>query len=230
MPAGAMSFAAKFLLLFGGIWMAVGLPLTFVFLLIGNPFWVDWRLDESSKTAEATVLSVTEGSSRSNQQRSQVIEVRFIAEDGQKHVTRVSTFDEKAIARAHAKKPVRIEYDPEDPSISRLKGGSASLFGYLALIPVPFAVVGLAVFFIGLRKALDQREIYRNGRAILATVSDVTAMAAKQNRRRVMRAHYGFTVDGKSYEGAKQTVDPPAVGESIWVLYDPSQPQRNVAA
>jgi hypothetical protein len=44
-PSGARGWGASFLIVFGGIWAAVGLVLTVVFTLTGGPVWNDWILD-----------------------------------------------------------------------------------------------------------------------------------------------------------------------------------------
>ena len=48
-PFRAVSAGTKFLLLFGGIWLGVGLLLTIIFTLSGGPVWNDWILDERGK-------------------------------------------------------------------------------------------------------------------------------------------------------------------------------------
>ncbi len=50
-------------------------------------------------------------------------------------------------------KRVLVEYDPEDPSRNRLKGGSASVIGYWLLFPVSFLLEGLLLMGFALYMA-----------------------------------------------------------------------------
>ncbi len=229
MPFRAFGWGIKFLLLFGGIWFAVGVLLTSIFLLIGRPFWVDTALDERGISTQAQVVAVRSTHSTVNRQSVFAIEVAFQGASG-RHVAVLPTHDHGAIRSAQTKRVLSIEYDPEDPSVVRLQGGSASVFGWLALIPAPFGLIGGVLLVIAFLLALGERRIYVHGEMVQAEVIEVKGAAVKQNMRTLRRALYRYSVQGQGYEGSLQRLNTPAKGDKIWVFYDRQRPERSVAS
>lgn len=110
---------------------------TLLDVLITAPVWHDWRLDARGVATEATPLSmrvVGAGSHEANTVVSHYIRVRFEDEDDDEHEAELMAADTAVFARVSNKQPIMIEYDPEEPELIRLAGGSASLFGNLTLI------------------------------------------------------------------------------------------------
>ncbi|MCB9584986.1 MAG: hypothetical protein H6718_06285 [Polyangiaceae bacterium] len=84
--------------------------------------------------------------------------------------------------------------------------------------------------FAGFLIALGRRRVYRHGTAAQARVQEVTASASSQNDQRVMIAHYSFQTPRGVFRGEWKTVNPPGVGEVIWVIYNPKNPKASLPA
>lgn len=224
-PLAAASFAQKFLLLFGGIWAAVGVLISVIFTLVGGPIWNDWILDARGKDVEATIERTEPTNSYVNGRRVQELHLRFRDERGAEHEATAATTDDVITAR-----PIRVvTYDPLLPARVRLKGESASFFGMFILIPLFFAVAGAVIAGVGVLGLLRVRDIYVNGAPAEAEVTKVEETSMRMNRRRVMRVHYAFDAMSGKVTGTVNTVVTPHVGQKLWVLHIPAEPHKNVA-
>ena len=222
----AVDATARFLVLFGAIWMGVGGFISVVFTVAGGPFWDDILLDRRGVTANAKLGLLEPTSSSVNGRRVHRVHYTFTDRDGVEHAGAGGTTDP---ARFYLPN-MSIDYDPQAPSRSRLTGGSASFFGLFSLFPLGFAVVGAIVASFGLRRVRAVRAIYVHGQPVRAEVTGVSPTAMRINRRRVMRVEYAFdTIMGRA-TGSTTAVNPPPVGAALWVLHLPSEPKRNVAA
>jgi hypothetical protein len=225
-PFRAVDAGARFLLLFGAIWMFVGGFISVVFTIAGGPVWDDLLLDRRAVTAGATRGTIEPTSSRINGRPVHRVHYTFTDERGVEHAGAGNTTDPASFYMA----TLPVEYDPQAPGRSRLKGGSASFFGLFILFPLAFFVVGTIVFLVGARRVRAVRAIYVHGHAVRAEVTAVGPTAMRVNRRPVMRVDYAFdTIMGRA-TGSTTALNPPPVGASLWVLHLPSEPKRNVAA
>jgi hypothetical protein len=232
MPLSAAGGLTKFVLLFGGISALVGAVLFVVFTLVGGPVWDDWILDERAVEAEAEAVGVRgTASTRRRWQRIHMVRVRFVDGEGMSHEAEAPTTDPVIIERARTQDRVAIEYDPRAPARRvRLAGETASRFAEGNYVPVGFFVVGLALVTVGYVGVRRSRAIYRDGEAVQAKVVSVTRTAARINKKRVMRVAYAFSGPWGVEHGVWRTVAAPTVGATIWVIYDPARPERNIAA
>jgi len=225
-PLRAVDVAAKFLLLFGGIWMFVGTLISVIFTVAGGPFWYDLLLDRRAVKTSATLGMMEPTQSWVNGRQVHRVHYTFVDGSGVERHGTGQTTDPAAFYNPH----LSIDYDPQAPQLSRLTGTSASFFGLFVLFPLAFAVAGAAVFWSGLRRVLGVRAIYVHGQPVRAEVTAVSATRMMLNRRRVMRVDYAFdTIMGRA-TGRTTSVEPPPIGGSLWVLHLPSEPRRNVAA
>jgi len=152
-----------FLVKFGGIWTAASLLASLVILLIGEPFWADWILDARGITTEGEVLSAKALPNDSHGGGSSIIDIQVRFQD---HRGRAFIVDKYVVSNLVAQSGrQKVEYDPHDPSVNRLKGGSASVIGYWALMPLSFLLEGLFLLGFGLHVARRHREVRRNGTA-----------------------------------------------------------------
>jgi hypothetical protein len=231
MPLAAAGGRALFALLFGGISSFVGAVLMVVFTLVGGPVWDDWVLDERALVVDAEAISVRgTASTRGNWERIHVVRFRFVDLEGMAHEVEAPTTDQAIIERARQRETVAIEYDPRAPARrARLAGETASRFKEGILVPAGFVVVGLVLVLLGWAGARRSRVIYRDGEAIEARVVSVTPTAMRINRRRVMRVRYTFDGPRGAEHGTARTAKPPAVGATIWVIYDRARPELNIA-
>jgi hypothetical protein len=219
----------RFMLLFGGIWGLVGTVIAVVFTLAGGPVWDDWILDRRGVPADAQPFDVHATNSRVNHRTVQEIQFRFTDRAGQAHTGHTGTTDPRLIASARKATPMTVQYDPQDPARVRLAGGSASFFGMLVLLPLAFAAVGGGLFLRSLLGARRMRAMYRDGTAVTARVVALEATGSRQNYQRVMRMVYEFTGPaGGAITGEWKTLRPAAQGATIWVIYDPGEPDRNM--
>ena len=132
------------LLKFAGIWTAASLFATVLMLLIGEPFWADWILDARGVTTEGEVLSAKVLPHDPNSGGSSIVAMRVRFHDRR---GRAFILEKSVVAGAQTKV---VEYDPHDPSVNRLKGGSASLIGYWAFFPMSFLLMGLFLLALAL--------------------------------------------------------------------------------
>ena len=156
-----VSRATHRLLKFAGIWTAASLLPTLILLLIGEPFWADWILDARGLTTDGEVLSQEALPNDSHEGGSSIIDIRVRFHDrrGRPFILEGYNVAGSWLLQSEETKRVQVEYDPEDPSVSRLKGGSASTIGYWALMPVPFLLVGLVLLGFALHMARRDRAV-----------------------------------------------------------------------
>jgi len=224
------SFGSLFALLFGGIWLVTGGLIAGVFVAVGGPPWIDRALDQRGVVARAEVQSATPTSSRINGTRVVELSLAFRDREGNPQHAVTSTHDRLTIAAAEGGRAVDIEYDPDRPSLVRVVGGTASIFGWFTLMPLGFAGVGAVVFGAGVRQMRRRRRIYRDGVAATAVVTAVHATLSRVNRRPVKRVEYQFQALAGTTRGSYTTTTPPEPGSQLWVLYDPADAARSVPA
>jgi Protein of unknown function (DUF3592) len=218
------------LLLFGGIWGLIGTILAIVLSLVGGPFWNDLILDRRGVAAEARLTSVEPTSMQVNGGLVYRIGYTFADATGNPRAGSAGTTRPDAIVVGGRQAPLAIEYDPQAPARSRLRGERASAIGLLVLLPLGFAVVGGLLFAFGGRRAVRLRAIYVHGQAALATVTGIVTSAMRVNNRRVMRVEYTFDTPSGPTQGRTTLRAPPPVGGTLWVIYDGEEPGRNVVA
>jgi hypothetical protein len=232
MPLAAAGAGTKFLLMFGWIWAFVGLVLAVAFTFVGGPVWNDWILDSrGQETMAQTIGARGTASTRGNWERVYVIEMTFEDSDGRTHRVEAATTEPQLIEKAQAQQPVPIEYDPQAPATRvRLVGETSATFGSVILVPIGFLVVGLALALVGHRNLKRDRALYRDGDVAEATVVAVTPTSMRINKQRVFRVDYTFAHPTGAARGVWKTTTPPRLDDRLWVIYDPSQPTRNIAA
>jgi len=228
----AIEAGTAFLLLFGGIWTLVGVIVTIAFTVAGGPAWDDLILNRRAVVVSATPVSVQPGNGQINGRPIFRIAYTFTDRQGRARSSETSTTDGPSIAAASARMPLTVEYDPEQPSRSRMQGQSASTFGLFVLLPLAVALVGGAVLLVGLQRTLQLRALYVRGIAAAATVTGVSTSMMRVNDRPVLHVDYVFDAAARSecFGGRTTMRDAPAVGDQLWILYDPNDPTRNVAA
>jgi hypothetical protein len=226
----SLDAGVMFKLLFGGIWLLVGGGITIAFTAGGGPVWDDVILDQRGVAADATPTAVEPTHSSVNDRAVFRIVYTFTDRDGVARTSSTGTTDGRLLAGARRHERMSIEYDPQAPQRSRVSGESASFFGWFILLPLAFAAVGAVIAGRGLRRLLRVRRTYVHGHAILADVTGVAPTSMRINSRRVIRVDYSFKVITGRVTGQTTSLNPPAIGAQIWVLYLPSAPEHNVAA
>jgi hypothetical protein len=225
----AIDAVSVFLLLFGGIWAVVDVPVVIGLSVAAGPFWNDLILDRRGVAVVATIDSVQRTQTRVNGRHVNRVACTFFDAAGAPHSTSALTTS-FAVIGAPPTTPILIEYDPQSPARARMQGERASMLGALIFIPLGMSLVGIVLFALGLRRVSRLRDIYVHGQAVQATVSAVAATLMRVNGRRVMRVDYSFDMITGKTSGRTSTRTPPPVGAPIWILYDASDPKRSVAA
>lgn len=112
-----------------------------------------------------------------------------------------------------------------------INGNAAGVF--MTLFPLIHFTVGAVLLTAGLRKRAMRREVIAGGAVELGTVTKT----GRNRRTRVNGKHpflidYDFKIDGTSYSGQRSTLDDRItgnrIGDRVWVLHDPADPNRNV--
>jgi hypothetical protein len=218
------SFGIMFAMLFGGIWALVGGIITVVFIAIGGGPWVDWGLDQRGMVAQAQITGSSGTSARVNHRPVRRYSISFRDGSNEERKAEVST------SRPIVGDSIEIEYDPQNASLVRIKGGHASIFGPFFLLPGIFLLVGSTIFAIGGGRLLGRRRVYRDGVAALATVTGSRPTSGRINRRRVHRVEYQFEGPHGPEHGSYTTVTPDERGTELWILYDREDPRKSLPA
>jgi hypothetical protein len=229
-PLRALGSGTAFVLLFGGIWFAVGAIITTAFTAGGGGVWNDFILDRRGVTVDAAPIAVEPTNSSVNGRRVFRIVASCLDRQGVSRTAGGGTTDPWLLAQAQQRRPMSIDYDPEDPGRARLTGGSASFFGWFVLFPLGFAVIGAALLANGARRGLRTRAIYVHGQAAEAEVTRISPTNMRMNGRRLMRVDYTFDALTGRAAGHTTSTAPPAVGHRMWIIYRSSVPADNVPA
>ncbi len=220
---------------FGAIWLATGVVMLVVFLLLGDPT-IDTRIGANHETATGTVTAIKRAGSR-NPYR---VDYAFTAADGVEYEGRSYTRELHGLAVGSE---VTVEYLPDDPTRSRIKGHHYSAIPVtMYLLPAFFIVAGGAIWASGIVRLGRLRRLYEQG-----TVTTGTVVGAKWNkligvkaspktpRRILYELRYRFTDDrGRERTSASRTYVVPdtfdfAEGDTIAVLFDRANPARSLA-
>jgi hypothetical protein len=217
---------------YGGI---PALALVGMMIAFGPP-WNDWILNQRGLPAVATPYQVESTGVSLNDESLMRIRVRFADRKGKTRTTAVTTVNEALLGAARKQQPIQIEYDPEDPSMARLRGGAnsmlsePSLIWVLPMLLLVFVIPGLGAYFWGLRRLFRLRRIYRHGVAALATVVSHEETSSSQNYENLYLAHYEFFVSSRRHVGQIKALHPPPINAQLWILHDPERPDLNLAA
>jgi hypothetical protein len=155
---------------FAGIWTAASLLPTVVLLFIGQPFWADWVLDARGVTTWGEVLSEKALPNDHHDGGTSIIDIRVRFHDRQGRAFILERYhaagswvipveEHLGLQRRGEPKRALVEYDPEDPSLNRLKGTSASVIGYWVFMPMFFVLVGLVLLGFALYMARRDRAV-----------------------------------------------------------------------
>jgi hypothetical protein len=224
----------RFLLLFGGIWLLVGVPFTIAGTFI---FTTEREFARSAVVARGIVLSKNVSRSRDSDgstSTSYSVRYRFTPRGG-RTMEGESSVDRDVWNALVEREPVEIAYLPDDPSNNRVRGESkmlvASIFGGLGSL---FTIAGGVIFWIGVRGALRGRRIRDSGMTAEAVVTGVQMTNVRVNRRQQARVVYEFRDDGggtRTGRGPYMPVDEAGrwkTGDHITIKYDRDRPQHSI--
>ncbi|HUG74444.1 MAG TPA: DUF3592 domain-containing protein [Acidimicrobiia bacterium] len=225
----------SFWLLFGGVFLAVGL----VFLLVGVPLMLgEQRFDAEAQAADGTVLTKTIRRANTDDGESTEYRVtyRFTTTDG-RTIQDSDGIGVEAWETLTEQGPIAIEYLASDPETNRVAGADGWLLvgSFLGLGGL-LAALGGAVSLVALRRLVAQRRLWRSGLRTQGQVIGIEETNVRFNGRQMWRFRYryvdqrGQTQTGRSgllsFTGATAW-QPGDTGE---VRYDPEHPERSLWA
>jgi hypothetical protein len=222
-----------FWLVFGGIWLAVGLPFFFSAL---HMFWTQSRFGEEAVRVQGTVLTRDIHRGRSTNGGSSTryeVSYRFMADD--------RTFEERDEVDVQTwealteRGPVEVRYLPDNPTQSRISG-ETDLVGPLLMGGLGgfFAVAGGLIVAYDVRRRLLRARLRREGESVDATVTGVGPTNFSVNRvpQWVIRYRYsdqrGHHHTGKSEYLSPEEAQEWKEGDVGRVRYDRQRPAQNV--
>lgn len=232
MARSFFSYAKRsFLLIFGGIWLLVGVP--FLGVGIGTAL-SEQRLQREGNVATGTVLSKDLRRATKNKSTSYSVTYRFTTANGQT-VTDHAQIPFERWEQLQEQGPISIRYLPSRSASNRPDLGNSWLlpiiFGGLGLV---FAGMGGFLFFKAISGILRNMRLERDGALAPCTVTSVEQTNLKVNGRPLWRIRYQFTdrqgrkVDGKSDAMPWEEVERFGEGASGKVRFDPAKPSSNL--
>jgi hypothetical protein len=125
--------------------------------------------------------------------------------------------------------PVTVEYDPANPSKSRIEGMRRGQFSPAVLFVVIFPLVGLAILIPSTiwgrrRNHLLENGIFTTGKLLGRRPTNMTV-----NKRPVIELVFEFTTrDGRRCEATARTTNPQKLEDEAQepLLYDPENPEK----
>jgi len=225
----------NFGLVFGGIWLVVGIPL----LIAGIMMWrQESRFAQGAVSVEGQVLTRTirharsSGSDRGSTQYR--VSYRFQAGDGPLHEGS-SEVDVHLWEALREQGPVQVQYLPDEPATNRV-AGSADYAGAAVMAGVGglFSVAGGTIFLFSLIKRISRNRILESGMPAEAEVISVGPTNMSINRVRQWRITYhyhdlyGRVQQGRSDYLMPHEADSWNTGDTGRVMYDRERPEKSI--
>jgi hypothetical protein len=225
----------SFAMLFGALWLAVGL----IFLPIGLTLaWHEYQrstlIPEEGALAPGMVLTKTVDS-RSKNSDPYSIEFRFTTQEGKliKGRAKVSREEWNLL---NERGMVKVGYLPGNPEINRVPGqvGDSVAALIFSLVGGVFSLLGAVIFGFGFARSRRNRQIVSTGTAAQAHVDEVSETNFSVNGVRQVTVHYTFKdAAGREVRGKSMPMSPEQ-GE-LWkrgdrgaVRFDARSPQKSV--
>lgn len=224
----------NFWLVFGGLWLTVGLPLVFGGIHL---FRLEQSFGVEAVTVRGTVLTRdihrarrTDGGTSTRYE----VSYRFMTDDGETFERRDSV-DVQTWEALTEQGPVQVRYLPDDPAQSRIAGeanrAEPLIMGGLGGF---FAVAGGLIVAHDLRRRLLRARLQREGLSADATVTAVgpTDFSVNGVRQWVIRYRYSDH-RGRTHEGKSEYLPPEEArewkeGDAGRVRYDRQHSAQNV--
>jgi hypothetical protein len=224
----------RFLLLFGGIWLLVGLPFAITGVVLLR---AERNFAREVRTATGIVLTKevdrdrdSDGSTRTRHS----VRYRFTGPDGQVREGRAQIDRERWETLAE-REPVEIAYAASDPSKHRVHGTSnmllAIIFGTLG---GAFSIAGAVIFSFGLRGSRRRRRLHETGMSAEGVVTRIKATKVRINRQAQARVKYEFRDDRGALRRGQSDYMPIGTamewktGDRITIRYDRHRPQDSI--
>lgn len=124
----------------------------------------------------------------------------------------------------------KIEYDPNDPRVSRMVGLTSRPFGNVVAFVLLFPSVGLLMILVGTKQGLKSRRMLQLGELAWAKLKEKRPTNTRVNNRRVYEYVFEFEVFGDSYPCSVRTHEPDKILDEAEepVLYNPQDPTQSI--
>jgi hypothetical protein len=221
----------SFWLLFGGIWLFVGL----VFLAFSVVFaFHEFEYATSGVTTTGVVLTRDIEPAGSNSSTQYRVSYRFTTVQGEvvegSDAVSVATWE-----RLQERGPIEVRYLPGRPSSNRLAlGADSALPLLLLLVGLVIAGAGAVVFVRALRGILEARRLLRLGRATVAAVIRIDETNVTVNGRQQFKVRYSYRdQQDRTHEGDSGYLDWDEAmhwkpGDRVAIRYDPGRPDESL--
>jgi hypothetical protein len=227
-PPRPVSFPLRAKVLFGGVTGQIG----WIFLLVGSIVcWVfvpriDWKLGAYEATATGLVDHVEATSASENDRTIYEVRYHFESLDG----TRVDGVSYSTdIGQIRTGADVMVEFDPGDPSSSRIAGARSKPFPIWTAFVLIFPLIGAVLAAFGLRSGARALSLLRRGRIARGRLIRTQATRMEVNDRPVLAMTFAFqTDDGETHEAVARTHRPRQLQDDAeeTLFYDPADPSR----
>lgn len=220
----------SFWLLFGGIFLVVGLLIA---IISAGMLWQEGRFASEGESAEGVVLgrSIRQADASEDRSTEYHVRYRFTTSDGRV----VDGSDGVSFERWETlveEGPITVEYLFGDPGQNRASGGDGAIVLY-SMVGIGLLVlgVGLAICTWQLRRLRLTHQLWRDGVAIEGTVVRVEPANVTFNNRPLFRLRYeygdqaGARHDGTSGLLAWEDVEGWQPGDRGAIRYDPRRPE-----
>jgi len=128
-------------------------------------------------------------------------------------------------------KECRVEYEVDDPSVSRIVGMRRTLFGTGIVFVAIFPGVGLIMAIVGTLRGMKAARLLEHGHVALGKLVDKQPTASRVNKRTVFRLTFEFTAaDGQTHRAETKTHKPELLEDDVEevLLYDAADPSSAV--
>lgn len=184
---------------------------------------------KTAKEADGRITRIETSSSRSNgkNKTSHTVYVEYNVDD-----TLYNGVLNYYSSNMYEGKPITILYDPNNPGEFRSDGNVASYICYG--VGALFGTIGFVFLFYVIRTAVKQKKLFKNGRHVVGTVTDVKEqLNVKINGRhplivecKVEDINTGETMLFAS-TGQNNNAFHSSIGMPVDIYYDPQNPKKN---
>jgi Protein of unknown function (DUF3592) len=226
-PPRSVPFSSRVQILFGGVPGQLG----WLFLLVGTLLcWVfipriDWSFGAYESSASGVVDRVERTSASENDRPIHEVHYSFEGPDG----TQVSGVSYTTDVAAQAGTGVSVEFDPDDPSRSRIEGMRSKPFPMWVAFVLLFPLLGAAFAAFAMRQGTRRLALLRDGRLARGRLIKKQGTRTRVNNQPVLAMTFVFeTDDGQSHRVVARTHRPELLEDEAAekVLYLPANPYR----
>ncbi|HLG03469.1 MAG TPA: DUF3592 domain-containing protein [Bacteroidia bacterium] len=121
-----------------------------------------------------------------------------------------------------------VEYLPEQPEKSRIRGMRMSAFGKWSLLVVLFPLIGIVQLIFAYLRGKKRIRLLQNGWLVFGKITGKERTNMKINNNRVYKFSFQFEANGATYTGITKTHKPGLLEDEAKerIIYDPNRPEK----